>query len=93
MKLTSDQVTKTLETFDAQAIPDSHPVVSELTGLFGDHTFFVDVRGLNIVEPAPARDGQEIGRIVNLADWTDDSRTRLAPHEPQSRGIEIDLAA
>jgi hypothetical protein len=93
MKLTSDQVKKTLEKFDAQAVPESHPVVPELTGLFGEHTFFVDGLGLNIVEPAPAHDGQEIGRIINLADWSDSSRTRLVPHEPQSRDIDIELAA
>jgi hypothetical protein len=78
---------------DAQAVPESHPVVPELTGLFGEHTFFVDGLGLNIVEPAPAHDGQEIGRIINLADWSDSSRTRLVPHEPQSRDIDIELAA
>jgi hypothetical protein len=93
MKLTSDQVKKALESFDAQAIPDNHPVVTELTGLFGEHTFFVDMEGLSIVEPAPASDGQEIGRVISIADWVDEGRTRLLPHEPQSRNIAIELAA
>ena len=51
MKLTADQVEKALDKFDAQAIPENHPAVTELTGLFGEHTFFVDGQGLNIVEP------------------------------------------
>jgi hypothetical protein len=93
MKLTNDQLKKTLDTFDAQAIPDSHPVMPELTGLFGEHTFFVDGVGLNIVEPAPSRDGQTMVRVINLADWSDASRTRLVPHEPQARDIDIELAA
>ena len=93
MKLTTDQVQRTLDQFDAQPIPESHPVITELTGLFGDHTFFVDGQGLNIVEPAEGQDGREMARVISLADWTDASRTRLVPHEPQSRDIEFALAA
>jgi hypothetical protein len=36
--------------FEAQAIPESHPVLTRLNELFGDHTFFVDSDGLSIVE-------------------------------------------
>ena len=93
MKLTADQVEKALDKFDAQAIPENHPAVTELKGLFGEHTFFVDGQGLNIVEPVGADDGQEMGRVVILADWTDSTRTRLLPHEPQPREIEFALAA
>ena len=52
MKLTSAQVERTLSQFEAQAIPDDHPVVPQLNSLFGEHTFFLDSHGLNIVEPA-----------------------------------------
>jgi hypothetical protein len=93
MKLTTDQVQRTLDKFDAQPIPESHPVITELTGLFSEHTFFVDGQGLNIVEPAEGQDGREMARVISLADWTDTSRTRLVPHEPQSRDIEFALAA
>jgi hypothetical protein len=34
MKLTSAQVKKTLSQFDAQALPDNHPAVPQLTNLF-----------------------------------------------------------
>ena len=53
MRLTSAQVERTLRQFEfeARAIPDSHPVVPKLTEIFGDHTFFLDSNGLNIVEP------------------------------------------
>ena len=40
-----------LSQFEAQAIPESHPVLPRLNELFGDHTFFVDSDGLSIVEP------------------------------------------
>ena len=53
MKLTSAQVERTLSQFEGQAIPDNHPVIPQLSNLFGDHTFFLNNDGLNIVEPAP----------------------------------------
>ena len=42
MRLNSTQVERTLSQFEAQAIPDSHPMVPQLNELFGDHTFFLD---------------------------------------------------
>jgi len=43
MKWTSAQIERTLSQFEAQAIPESHPVLTRLNELFGDHTFFIDV--------------------------------------------------
>ena len=91
MRLTTAQVERALGQFDAQAIPEDHPVTAQLSDLFGDHTFFLDTSGLNVVEPVdPTTDG-ESGKVVNLADWTDDSLTRLAPHPPQVTEIVIVL--
>ena len=53
MKLTPALVEKTLNQFEAQAIPDDHPVVSQLNNAFGDHTFFLDDNGLEILEECP----------------------------------------
>jgi hypothetical protein len=77
--------------FDAQAIPDDHPVTAQLSDLFGDHTFFLDTTGLNVVEPVDPDADDETAKVVNLADWTDDSLTRLAPHPPQVTEIVIAL--
>ena len=64
------------------------PQVSEL---FGDHTFFLTAEGLNVVEPdEPTHDG-ETGKVVNLADWADESLTRLAPHPPQVTDVVVVL--
>jgi len=91
MRLTSSQVERTLNQFDAQAIPDDHPVMTQLSELFGDHTFFLNTEGLNVVEPAePTQDG-ETGQVVNLADWADETLTRLAPHPPQATDVVIVL--
>jgi hypothetical protein len=91
MRLTSVQVERALNQFDAQAIPEDHPVMAQLSDLFGNHTFFLNTEGLNVVEPAePAQDG-ETGKVVNLADWADETLTRLAPHPPQVTDVMVVL--
>jgi hypothetical protein len=92
MKLTSAQVERTLGQIEAQAIPDDHPVISQLNHLFGEHTFFLDGNGLNIVEPAGSADAEvQSAKIVNLASWNDDNG--LEPHEPKPTEIVIVLGA
>jgi hypothetical protein len=92
MKLTSAQVELTLSQFEAQAIPDDHPMVLQLSELFGDHTFFLDSNGLNIVEPA-GETGVQAARVVNLATWSDADLTRLAPHPPEPTDAIVDLGS
>ena len=77
MKLTSAQVERTLSQFEGQAIPDNHPVIPQLSNLFGDHTFFLNNDGLNIVEPAP--------------EVSDENLTKLTPHEPEPTDAIIEL--
>lgn len=92
MKLNSALLERTLNQFDAQAVPDEHPVVHQLNSLFGDHTFFLDANGLNIVEPAGQTDeGAQTGQVVKLAAWNDENRTGLAPHEPKLTDVIIVL--
>ena len=90
MKLTSAQIERTLSQFEAEAIPDSHPALPRLNELFGDHTFFLDSKGLNIVEPTaePTGGRTQVARVVNLANWSDarysptwllTNRNRLTP--------------
>jgi hypothetical protein len=92
MRLNSTQVKQTLSQFDAQVLPDDHPAVTQLSNLFGDHTFFLDGAGLKVLEPneAPEADAQT-GEVVSLADWSDASLTSLKPHEPQSTGLVVVL--
>jgi hypothetical protein len=70
MKLTSMQVSRTLRKFKARVIPENHPIVPELNGLFREYTFFLDHSGLSILEPVDAE--RKSARIVNLANWSDD---------------------
>ena len=92
MRLTSVQAERALNQFDAQQIPDDHPMVAQLHDLFGDHTFFLDSNGLNVVEPAEtSKPGLATGKVVNLADWSDDKLTTLAPHPPEETDVVIVL--
>ena len=92
MRLSSARVERTLSQFPAQAIPDNHPVVPQLSQIFGDHTFFVDNAGLLIVEPTEAP-GTPTGQIIKLAAWTDANRSSLAPHEPEATDVVVALGA
>jgi hypothetical protein len=92
MKLNAALVETALDQFEAQAIPENHPVVGQLSTLFGDHTFFLDSNGLNIVEPADdGNSGAQKAQVVKLAGWSDDNRTSLAPHEPEITDVVIVL--
>ena len=92
MKLNSAQVERALMQFEAQALPDDHPVVPQLASMFGDHTFFLDSGGLNVLEPTEASEpGTPVGMIVNLAYWSDETLTKLSPHEPEPTGVIVRL--
>jgi hypothetical protein len=66
------QVERTLTQFQGEAIPDNHPVIPQLNGLFGEHTFFLDGHGPNIVEPAEAAGSDaQLAKVVNVANWSD----------------------
>jgi len=94
MKLSPQAVEQTLNQFEAQALPDSHPVMPQLSQLFGEHTYFLANTGLHIVEPIPAADsGKQQGVIIKLASWSDASRTSLAAHPPESTDLVIVLEA
>ena len=99
MKMNSAQIERTLhkmnaEELNAQPIPAGHPMMPQLERLFGDHTYFLDSRGLNIVEPVEAGhvDGR-LGVVVNLASWTDGRAESLQPHQPEPTETVVDLEA
>jgi hypothetical protein len=94
MKLTPAQVERILSQLEAKAIPDDHPGVPQLYELFGDHTFFLDRTGLNIVEQAEStRPGVQVGRIVRVANWSDAKLTKLAPHDPEPTDAIVEFGS
>jgi hypothetical protein len=95
MKLNSAQVQRTLDQFEADVISDENPVIAKLNDLFGEHTFFLDQHGLNIVEPVEAAEpSAECARVVKLASWSNDSRSDLKLlHEPAETDIVVTLGS
>src|SRR5258708_24015034 len=92
MKLSSAEVELSLHQFEAQVIPDDHRLVPKLNELFGDHTFFLNGDGLNVVELSEStRAGVPMGTVVNLANWGDTRLTSLSAHEPEATDIVVIL--
>jgi len=95
MKLSAAQIEQTLDQLEAEAVPPEHPMMPQLARLYGDHTYFIDDNGLNIVEPVAtpeSNDGRR-GVVVNIASWADEAEARLKPHPPQPTELVIVLAA
>jgi hypothetical protein len=98
MKLNTAQVEKTVNQLQAQALPDDHPLIPQLNRLYGEHTFFLNSNGLNIVEPAddvldvPASEMSAMDVVVNVADWTDSTPPKLEAHEPEVTENTVSLA-
>jgi hypothetical protein len=92
MKLSAARIERTLSQIDAQAIPENHPVMAQLNSLFGEHTFFLDSNGLNIVEPAEPTSAENLsGEVINLASWSEMNPTSLEPHEPEPTDVTVTL--
>jgi hypothetical protein len=91
MKMDSALVDRTLSQIKAEAIPEDHPALPKLKDLFGDHTFFLDPSGLNIIEPVEER--PQTGMVVNVASWDDDDPPHLLAHAPESTNILIEFGS
>jgi hypothetical protein len=92
MKLNNAQIEQTLHQLDGEAIPTEHPVIPQLERLYGEHTYFLDGKGLNIVEPVDA-DLIDVHRgvVVNLANWTNSAASSLQPHPPEVTELVVEL--
>lgn len=89
MKLNSEMVDRTLSQIEARAISEDHLLMPRLKSLFGDHTFFLDATGLNIIEPQEER--PNTGNVVNVASWDDTEGRNLVAHDPHSTDVTVEL--
>jgi len=90
MKLNYEMVDRTLNQIDAEAISEDHPSVPKLKTMFGDHTFFVNASGLNIIERL--KDRPQRGTLLNVASWHDANEGALIAHEePKSTDVTVEL--
>jgi len=81
-----------MKEFNAQPLPDDHPLVDKLNGIFGEHTFLLGAEGLHIVERTQrARADADTAAVVRVASWEDASRTRLQAHEPELTDVVVEL--
>jgi hypothetical protein len=89
MKLNAELIDRTVSQIHAESIRDDHPMYPKLQSMFGNHTFFLDGSGLNIIEPLEER--PQIGVVVNVASWNDEEQPTLVPHAPESTGVMVEL--
>jgi hypothetical protein len=88
MKLSAAQLTKVEDQLGVEALPEDNPAMPKLKEVFGEHTFFVDAAGLNVVEPIA--DSGTDGTVVKIASWTDD-KTQLRVHEPEPLSVAVEM--
>ncbi len=94
MKLSSALVEQAISQFEADPIPEQHPVMPQLHQVFGNHTFFIDSDGLDIIEPGELSEaGDPTGTVLRIARWNDENRTTLVPQQPEPTGTIIVLAS
>jgi hypothetical protein len=89
MKLKPELIDRTLSQIHAESIPDDHPMYPKLRSVFGNHTFFLDESGLNIIEPV--RERPETGVVMNVASWDDAETPTLVAHPPHSTEVMVEL--
>jgi hypothetical protein len=89
MKLSAEKLESVLEQIDVEVIPDDHPSLPKLRGVFGDHTFFVDASGLIIVEPLEQH--PVTGELIKIASWDDADPPHLVAHTPEETDVRIEL--
>lgn len=89
MKLNATQQNHVEEQLGIEALPEENPAMPKLKEVFGEHTFFVDADGLNVVEEHPEEENPA-GVVIKLASWAED-QSQLRVHEPEVLPVTVDL--
>ncbi|MGF1501984.1 MAG: hypothetical protein ACFBSD_09210 [Paracoccaceae bacterium] len=94
MKLSPDQIAAASAVLGAEPLPAEHPAILDLQQAFGDKTFYVDTNGLLVFEPtAPDMPDDTEARLMLVAAWTGEDKTKLGVVEPVDTGIAVELGA
>lgn len=92
MRLTTAALERTMKQFNAQPVPDDHPLVDRLNSVFGEHTFLLGAEGLHIVERTDSAPSEgNTAAVVKVASWEDATRTRLKAHQPEPTDVVVKL--
>jgi hypothetical protein len=89
MKLDAGQIGIIRERYSSEPVGEDNPALAKLQETFGDHSFFLDSRGLHIIEPDPDHENT-MGYVVKIASWTED-QSQLRVHEPEVLPTAISL--
>ena len=95
MKLDDQQLTIIENQTGTKPLPVDDPAVAQLSGHFGEHSFFLDPNGLYIFEAVDLPDteaGTAPALLIQIAEWTDEEKTSIGPIEPKPADLIIDLA-
>jgi len=94
MKLTTKQIAAVKQEIGAEPLEEQNPAMDALRDAFGNHTFYVGVEGLFVLEPAndPTHPGDP-AHLVLVAAWTDEQKNALQPIPPKASEKVVDLAA
>ena len=79
----------------AKPLPVDDPAHEHLTTAFGAHSFFLDPNGLYVFEGVQLPDadpGASPAVLIQIAEWTDETKSSIAPVEPKPADLIIDLA-
>lgn len=78
--------------FPAQVLTEDHPAAGQFCELSGHHTFFLDARGLHVLEliEVPEIEAED-GEMIRIADWSDANVMKLTTYLPEPVGVVIRL--
>jgi len=88
MKLNAAQLDRVQSQLGVDALPEDNPAMPKLKEVFGEHTFFVDAGGLNVVEPIEEESSR--GTVIKIASWTED-KSQLQVHEPEPLQVAVEM--
>lgn len=95
MKLDEQQLAVVESQTGAKPLPTDDPAVEQLTGHFGQHSFFLDPNGLYIFEGVDlpeAEPGAQPAVLIQIAEWMDEEKSSISPIEPTPADLVLDLA-
>ncbi|MFC3228898.1 hypothetical protein ACFOGJ_16755 [Marinibaculum pumilum] len=93
MILSVNQLEVAKSALGADPVPTDHPAMPQLQQAFGEHTFYLDARGLLVFEPVQEEtSANDPARLYLVAAWADESRQQLSPVQPQPTDVVVDLA-
>lgn len=93
MKLTDDQIGRIENQYEVSPIPESEPIIGELSEVFGEHTFYLGESGLVVWDRVEEEENAQDRLVaVQLAAWSDETRSAMRVHEPVSTGIVASMS-